>query len=322
MTKIFPPPKTEVPLEARVTTAVKDFDRALAAVHHPKVQIRIPDYDAWLGSLYDRYKSCVVRDKGARLFSFYSTSSQRRDVEDDYPEGLKPWKEHAQATDVKYPPPPSEHWPLENEIERILKDAQLNGRNGGEKFFIGNGRKGGHAYAKIYGCLRTQKADRFAKKIVDWSRNGAPPVQGKFYELMIFESHNKLCMYLPFESLPKVAGFLADEQEHFHQIEFNHPAGAHLFSGVSVAIASEKGISFDESVALVLRNAANECINERDLISDPLVHLIREKHGTGTKRAFVEASKHLLETRPDTAYHFGWLKSRQENHFPVYLPPA
>lgn len=285
------PPLIFEPPAPRPEEIARRFDDSIAACRNPAIRPRIPNYEGWLGELYDGRLSHPY-------FNFYPTFMRRTSImEDGAPPGLeiKERKPPPSALAPKYPtafqpPPEPPHLPLVDEIVKILDRGGISNKGGRnrptEHFQVGNGHGKGF-YSKVYGCLKTREALDFAKELVEFSKEKPTrDFQGKFYVDSIYDrdSHNKLCLYIPFENLAPVADFLASRQDRFHPVDFNHPAGLHLFPGVSAVIVADGG-GFDEYVARVLRDKTDK--SGRDI--------------------FIETAKKALEDVSGTKYHFRWL---------------
>src|SRR3989338_4233862 len=288
-----PPPLTFEPPAPRPEEIARRFDDAIAACGNPAIQPRVPSYEAWLGELYDGRLSHPY-------FNFYPTFMRKTSImEDGAPPGLeiKERKPPLSALVPKYPtaiPPPPEppYMPLVDEIVKILDRGGISLKHEGnmkptEHFGIKNGHGEGF-YSKVYGCQKTRESLDFTKELVGFSKDNPDlNFQGKFYTDSIYDidSHNKLCLYIPFKDLAPVADFLASRKNRFHPVEFNHPAGLHLFPGVSAVIVTGNG-GFDEYVANVLHS---------------------ERTNKSGREIFIETAKRTLEKVPGTKYHFRWL---------------
>ena len=266
-----------IPPEPTLSQISYQFEQALVAGRHPAIIPRKPDYNAWLESLYTAFEN------QGEFFRFYPTNGQDRpSVVDSYPKDLEPWTEKSSAPTPGFIPlPPRKYYPLEEQIGRILKGSGIG--DGNTHFKVGRGISA-KVFAKIYGCLKTNSASRFAERLVDQIKGDSDlNFDGKFYELMSFDSQNKLCLYVPFGDLPAVTSFLGNSAEYFHPVDFNHPVGVHLMPGISAVIVAGKG-GFDE------------------IISNQL-----EKADTRSRQAFVSSAKKILGESPTLRYHFDYL---------------
>ena len=275
--------------------AHRRFDYALDACKRtPGVEPKLPDYEGWLGRLHDACKK--DRDEGwggVHADPMLGAEKTRwKKVEDSVPNYAGPGKQETcfllQAIDRE----------IKKEFDR--RDA-LKFDDG--YFNLGKKREK-EPYVKVYGCLKTNRAIEFAGRLAEWAQKPEIrdfDIRGKFYEMDGLTGHNKLCMYMPFPSLPPVAGFLAAEREFFHPFDFNHPIGVHLFPGVSAVIANENGLSFDQNIKFALKP-----------VMEPLITAVNMKKidMDASRRMFVESAMKTLENDEDLAPHFTYLREK------------
>lgn len=261
-----------------VESASHSFEHALAGCNHPNIRVRLPDYEGWLGRLWDYNSRNPPGDA-----NLYPTNG-RPAIQDPYPAGLEP-KQVVASSPVPVthlPPPPVTHFPLEDKINEILGQAGIKTKNYAY-FRVGNGILSDGALAKVYGCLKTNKADAFARELVAFTKSQPVNFEGKFYELG-GGAHNNLVLYVPFGNLPHIANWLATKAEYFHQMELSHPAGVQLFPGVSTVISTG---GFDMDIFRALTFAKN-------------------------RADFVAKARQTLENHPELKYHFRWLAGKQK----------
>lgn len=164
---------------------------------------------------------------------------------------------------------------------------------GNREFHIGGGLKE-KIYAKLYCCLKSEKAAEFTGFFLNWlEKMPSLSFSGKFYEIHEPDSHGKLLFYISFDQLPKLVNFLSSMPQFFHPVEMNHWLGIHLFPGVSVVIASEKhGASFDYAVTKVI-------MHWEDIIEIDRIPLTAQ---TRAENALLEFKENEV-----TKYHFDFL---------------
>jgi hypothetical protein len=282
--KIVTGPSPIIPIAQNVTQKEFDdmghkFEKALMDVKG--IEIKFPEYNEWLERIYDTGYSNV-------------TEGSRPEVDDSYPNELSHMECGGERVRLLY-----------ETLEHIMGDAGIwhapsRFRSGYVRpearpvYFKFVDQPRPEVYAKIYGCVKTSKAFDFARKLGKWKEKDPELVlDGKFHDdLANFEARNKLCLYVPFESLSKVVEWLAENKDDFHPIEFNHPIGVQLFPGVSAVITETESTmtSFDTSIDDNLREARTE---------------------TKTKQEFLSRAKDYLENCRLERYYFRYLKSKQ-----------
>jgi len=296
---IYEPPKRQkveslsiAPPERSLEYVISSFDNALASCKHSSIEIRKPDYNGWLSTLYDYWQE--NKDKSWN-FSLYPTAGQKRNIVDSWPKGFEPCEAERRTTSILTPPKRAQ-FPLLDKIDEILEPSMS---VKGGYFRVGKGDTD-KTSAKIYGCLIAKDALEFAKDLTDWVKTEKPQAfEGKFYADAKPGDHNLLCTYVPFKNFPELAEFLAENNKYFHKIKFNHPAGIELFPGASVVIANDdKG--FDEHIKTELTDIITPSYSIREGYS--FTHIPK------SKTEFIQAAKQKFGKNNRTKYHFGYLK--------------
>ncbi len=141
---------------------------------------------------------------------------------------------------------------------RRFKIAEL---KNGQYFEFGTGISGNTTLAKIYLRPKGENVAELVHKMVDLVRvpDRQMNFQGKFFRLGTADAHNEMVLYVPFEELPRITRFLAENKNLFKPVELNHPLGVQLVPGVSALIASKVGkFGFDQNLSNVIAKYVDE----------------------------------------------------------------
>jgi len=184
----------------------KKFIKALEACNHPDIHLVFPNIEEWLRGLYEFEEA-----RGAPMWQRYYPTVHGRTL----PQGLEKGVEFKEG--------------VKPAMDILREEAKnLDNLSAEQHFHIGKITGDGHM-VKIYGCLNPEKSVEFAQALAKWVKEtGGANFDGKFFDLTS-DGHNNLAGVVPFEDLPKLASFLADNKELFHEVEMNHPIGVQQY---------------------------------------------------------------------------------------------